>query len=400
MVASGGGTDNLAVASSKTSLEAEMEERVGTVIIGGGIVGCAVAYYLTEQGESDILLVEQNELASGSTGGSNGGVRQQFSTPLEVELSRRGLEFWRSAGRVFEAPVPFQPCGYLFVTGQPEIMDRLRAAAALQGAMGLTDVHLLEADGLVQAAPWLSPEGLIGGCWTPSDGRVNPPDGVAALARAATAAGVTIREHWRVGSLRRANGRWLVTGRGEVEASRVVACTGYWSSELLRPLGLELTIRPVPLLGAITEPALGGQPVPLTIDLDTGLFVEPEGRALWIAVLLEEPPPGWSHQQMLAAYGELASTRAPALADLKVARFTTGMVDYGGDGHPYVGEVEEGLWMAAGFGGHGTMHGPPVAALLARAIAGRPDPELDITPLSPWRTAGGEPEWMVAAKKG
>jgi glycine/D-amino acid oxidase-like deaminating enzyme len=376
------------------------EERVGTVIIGGGIVGCAVAYYLTEQGESDILLVEQNELASGSTGGSNGGVRQQFSTPLEIELSRRGLEFWRSAGRVFEAPVPFQPCGYLFVTGQPEIMGRLRAAAALQGAMGLTDVHLLETDRLVEAAPWLSPEGLVGGCWTPSDGRVNPPDGVAALARAATAAGVTIREHWQVGSLRRANGRWLVTGRGEVEASRVVACTGYWSSELLRPFGLELTIRPVPLLGAITEPTLGGQPVPLTIDLDTGFFVEPEGRALWIAVLLEEPPPGWSHQPMLAAYGELASTRAPVLTDLKVARLTTGMVDYGGDGHPYVGEVAEGLWMAAGFGGHGTMHGPPVGALLAGAIAGRPDPALDITPLSPWRTAGGESEWMVAAKKG
>jgi sarcosine oxidase, subunit beta len=377
-----------------------VEERVGTVIIGGGIVGTAVAYYLTEEGESDILLVEQNELASGSTGGSNGGVRQQFSTPLEIELSRRGLEFWRSAGSLFDAPVPFQRCGYLFVTGQAEIMDRLRDAAELQTAMGLADVHLLEAGGLTQAAPWISTVGLIGGCWTPSDGRVNPPDGVAALARAARAAGVTIREHWQVRSLRRAGGRWLVTGPGEVEAERVVACTGYWSSAFLRSFGLQLTIRPVALLGAITDAALAEQPVPLTIDLDTGFFVEPEGPALWIAVLLDEPPPGWSHQQMLAEYGELARTRAPALADLKVARLTTGLVDYGGDGHPYVGEVQDGLWMAAGFGGHGTMHGPPVAALLASAIAGRPDPTLDIAPLSPWRRAGVETEWMVAARKG
>src|SRR5207237_10455449 len=80
-------------------------ERVGTAIIGGGIAGCAVAYYLAAEGETDILLVEAGELGSGSTGGSFGGVRQQFSTPLEVELSRRGLEFWRSAVRGFEAPV-------------------------------------------------------------------------------------------------------------------------------------------------------------------------------------------------------------------------------------------------------------------------------------------------------
>jgi len=71
----------------------------------------------------------------------------------------------------------------------------------------------------------------------------------------------------------------------------------------------------------------------------------------------------------------------------------------GGDGHPYVGSVEDGLWMAAGFGGHGVMHGPPVGELLAKTIAGRPDPTLDITPLTPWRKAGAASEWMVAAKK-
>jgi len=75
-------------------------ERVGTAIIGGGIAGCAVAYYLAAEGETDILLLEADELGSGSTGGSFGGVRQQFSTPLEIELSRRGLEFWRSAESV------------------------------------------------------------------------------------------------------------------------------------------------------------------------------------------------------------------------------------------------------------------------------------------------------------
>src|SRR5207247_1734279 len=152
-------------------------ERVGTAIIGGGIAGCAVAYYLAAEGETDILLLEADELGSGSTGGSFGGVRQQFSTPLEIELSRRGLEFWRSA------------------------------------------------------------------------------EGVAALVKAAKARGVRFREKWEARSLERAGSGWRVSGPDVIEAERVVACTGYWSSDFLRPFGLELTIRPVPLYAAITAPA-------------------------------------------------------------------------------------------------------------------------------------------------
>src|SRR6266567_3670386 len=101
-----------------------MAERAGTLIVGGGIAGCALAYYLAQEGETDIVLVEADELGSGSTGGSFGGVRQQFSTPLEIELSRRGLEFWKTAERVFSSPVPFSQCGYLLVSGRPEIMAR------------------------------------------------------------------------------------------------------------------------------------------------------------------------------------------------------------------------------------------------------------------------------------
>lgn len=374
-------------------------ERFSTVVIGGGIVGAAVTYYLTEEGERDILLVEQEQLASGSTGGSFGGVRQQFSTPLEIELSRRGLEFWRTAERHFDSPVPFAECGYLFVSGQPEIVGRLADAARLQVELGMTNVQVLDAEHLVEAAPWLSPEGLLGGCWTPGDGRVTPPDGVAALLRAARASGAQVREHWPVRGLRRQGTGWLVSGPSEVEAERVVACTGFWSSELLRPFGLELTIRPMQLYGAITEPVLQGQRVPLTIDLDTGFCVEPEGSAVVLAILLEENPPGWTHDQMLAEFGALAQQRAPALADVKVARFTTGNVDLGGDGHPYVGAVEPGLWMAAGFGGHGTMHGPAVGQLLARAMAGRPDPEIDLSILDPRRAPHTAAEWMVATKK-
>jgi sarcosine oxidase subunit beta len=222
---------------------------------------------------------------------------------------------------------------------------------------------------------------------------------VAALAKAARARGVRIREHWDLKSLERSGAGWRVIGPDEVDAERVVLCTGYWSTALLRPFGLDLTIRPVPLYAAITEPALAGQLVPLTIDLDTGLLVERESGGLLIALLLDENPPGYGHAQMLDQFAEVARVRAPSLADVRVARHVVANVDLGGDGHPYVGQVEEGLWMIAGFGGHGVMHAPPVAQALARVMARRPDSTLDISMLDPRRKPGTESEWMVASKK-
>jgi sarcosine oxidase subunit beta len=375
-------------------------QRVGTAIIGGGIAGCALAYYLAVEGETDILLVEAAELGSGSTGGSFGGVRQQFSTPLEIELSRRGLEFWRTAESVFDAPVTWHANGYLFMSGQPDIMAKLAEAAALQRSMGLTDVHVLDLEQIRDVVPWVATDGLLGATYTPNDGRVTPTEGVAALVKAAKARGVRFREHWEVRSLERASTTWRLSGPGVIEAERVVACTGYWSSDLMRPFGLDLTIRSLPLYSAITSPALRGQKGPLTLDLDTGLLVEREADGLVIAILYEHNPPAYGHARMLEDFADLARVRAPSLAELRIARHVVGNVDLGGDGHPYVGLVEDGLWMAAGFGGHGAMHGPPVAELLAKTIAGRPDPSLDISALSPWRPPHATAEWMVAAKKG
>jgi len=375
-------------------------ERFGTVIIGGGIVGCAVAYYLTEEGESDVLVVEAEELGSGSTGGSFGGVRQQFSTPLEIEFSRRGLTFWQTAEGRFESPVPWHPNGYLFMTGRPDIMAKLAEAAALQRSMGLTEIHVLDPEQIREAVPWIATTGLLGGTYTPNDGKVTPTDGVAALVKAARQRGVRFREHWTVRSLERVDSGWRLTGPEVVAAERVVVCTGYWTSDFLRSFGLDLRIRPQALYSAITGAALAGQHVPLTLDLDTGFVVERESEGLIIAILLEDNPPGYGHTRMLEEFAELARVRAPSLADLHIAKRVVANVDLGGDGHPYVGSVESGLWMAAGFGGHGVMHGPPVAELLAKTIAGRPDPMVDIAPLTPWRKAGAASEWMVAAKKG
>jgi sarcosine oxidase subunit beta len=209
-------------------------ERVGTAIIGGGIAGSAVAYYLAEQGESDILLLEADELGSGSTGGSFGGVRQQFSTPLEIEFSRRGLEFWRTAAHVFDSAVSWHANGYLFMTGQPEIMAKLGDAAALQRSMGLTDVHVVDPAQIREVVPWIATDGLVGGTYTPTSREGPPTEGVAALMKAARARGSGI-ESKGVRSLEASSSGWDHGARRVVEADRVVVCAGCWTTDLMRP---------------------------------------------------------------------------------------------------------------------------------------------------------------------
>src|SRR5260370_21712465 len=283
------------------------------------------------------------------------------------------------------------------MTGMPDSMAKLAEAAALQGRMGMTDIHVLDHEPIREVVPWIATPGVLGATYTPNDGKVTPTDGVAALVKAARSRGVRFREHWAARSLERVGPARRVIGPEVVEAERVVVCIGYWATDFLRSFGLELSIRPQALYSAITGPALAGQPVPLTLDLDTGFVVEREGAGLIIAILFEDNPPGYGHTRMLEEFAELARVRAPSLAELHIARRVVANVDMGGDGHPYVGVVEHGVWVAAGFGGHGVMHGPPVAELLAKTIAGRPDPTVDITPLTPWRKGGAASEWMVAA---
>src|SRR6185312_16982107 len=129
------------------SEQAGLSERAvpGTVIVGGGITGVGLAYYLASIGERDILLLEGDELASGCTGGSLGGVRQQFSTPVEIEIALRGKRFWQTFEETFDSPCPYHQDGYLMLTGRQEIYDKLADAAQAQRGAGAGPVEMLTA---------------------------------------------------------------------------------------------------------------------------------------------------------------------------------------------------------------------------------------------------------------
>jgi sarcosine oxidase, subunit beta len=375
---------------------------VDTAIIGGGIAGTCLAYYLAEMGVDGIAVLERDTLGSGSTAGSFGGVRQQFSTPLEVELGVRGLEFWRTAETVFGWPCPFYEDGYLFATADPAVADKLKAAADVQRHAGATSVEILDSRELSEVIPWLDCHDLLAGSWTPHDGRVTPTDGINALSHAASLLGVTFHEHWKVTSIERTPRGVELVGAGEIRARRVVISAGIWTPPLVQPLGIELDIRGYPLHYALTEPVFEGMRVPLTVDLDTGFCVEREQSGVVATVLVEDPTPDYTADEMLEALTELARMRAPALATVGIRKVLSAWVDGGGDGHPYAGAIEDDVWVLAGFGGHGITHGPPVARLLALAMVGKSDPTLDIGFLDPRRqpATSAESEWLVGDKMG
>ena len=371
--------------------------RAETVIVGGGISGVALAYYLARGGARDVVLVERATLASGSTGSSFGGVRQQFSSRLEIELSKRGLRFWKSVESELGHPCPFRQDGYLVVTGRPAIAERLIEAARLQRALGCGPVHLLERRQVQELAPWMHTEDLAGASWTPEDGRVIPTDGVAALARAAADLGVELREGWEVRSIRPGSPRgYEIVGPDSISAQRVVVACGCWSAELIAPFGVELGVYPLTAYAALTGPCLEGLPFPVTIDLDSGMVLEREGQGLSVIVDRDRDtlPADYGADHLLQDFLHAAERRTPSLLDVQITRTFGAVIDMSTDGHPWVGEVEDGLWAMAGFAGHGTMHAPAVAELLARKLLADPDPDVDLGPLG-LRDRNVEIEWMA-----
>lgn len=349
-----------------------------TIVVGGGLVGCAVAYYLTEQGVTDVLLLEADVHGAGATGGSFGNVRQQYGTALEVECSRRGLQFWKTVEDKLGSPCTFHQDGYLMVTAEPETADLLHRHAQVQRDGGMPDIQLLDAEQIRDVAPFLQADDLLCGSYTPLDGHVMGMDGIAAYSKAARAAGARVQQHTPVTAIVRGDGGWHVnTPAGTYVAARVIVAAGAGTKELLQPFGIDLDIRTVSHFSVITETAYPGQLLPFTVDLDNGLAVEREGQSLVLAMLGRNPAPR-DHEDLIGKIFDAAAKRAPALQELSIAHKMTAWPTIGGDGHPYVGAVEDGLWALA-FVGHGIMHGPPLAEAVVKAALGTPDDTLDLS---------------------
>src|SRR4051812_15607783 len=152
-----------------------MMETADVVIIGGGIIGSSIAYNLTEKGCTNILVIEREaHQGKGSTGKSMGGVRAQFATPVNIEMSLYSINFFAGFDEVVGHPADYRPHGYLFAATSARHMDYLKANHERQKALGLNNVEFVSREDILETVPQLYADDIIGGTYCPTDGFVDP----------------------------------------------------------------------------------------------------------------------------------------------------------------------------------------------------------------------------------
>jgi sarcosine oxidase subunit beta len=369
-----------------------LPERTDVIVVGGGAIGTSIAFHLAEAGV-DVCLLEREALASGSTSRAAGGVRTQFSDPLNVAIGLRGIEaFTRFAERP-GAEIDFRQVGYLFLLDREDDVSLFERSVTLQNELGVPS-RLLEPAEAARLSPLAGLDGVLAATFCRLDGHASPEavtQGYAAGARRHEAV-VLVGVEARAIEVAGGTVRGVATDRGTISADAVVCAAGVWSPALARTAGLELPVEPV-LREVVTTAPVDGLPetVPLTVDFSTGFYFHREGPGLLLGMADPEQPAGFdapTDPAWLERLSEVAARRAPSFLAMGIAHRWRGYYEVTPDHNALVGEAREPerLFYATGFSGHGFMQAPAVGEIVRDLVLGR-EPFLDVSPLSAERFA-------------
>ncbi len=270
-------------------------ESADVVIVGGGIMGCALAYQLSKR-NVDVLLLERETLGSQSTGKCAGGVRQQFSSEGNVRLQRRSVAMLEHFEEEVGHPADFRQIGYLFVLTQPQHVEDFGHNMEMWHRVGLTEARWVDAAEAARMVPILNVEDVLGCTFCPSDGIASPADVTSGYAAAARRHRARLKEGVAVTGIDVASGRvqGVRTTAGDIATRLVFRCAGAWSASIGRMAGLEIPVLPYRRHIAVTGtfPALH-RDNPMTVDFQTSLYFHPEGDGVLIGMSDREEPPGF-----------------------------------------------------------------------------------------------------------
>src|SRR6202166_1384592 len=260
------------------------------VLIGGGIVGSSIAYHLAAAGCKKVLVIERETAqGKGSTGKSMGGVRAQFSTPVNIQMSLYSIPFYASFEERLGYPCDYRPQGYLFCATSEKHLAYLQANYEKQVAIGLKDVRLVTGDEIRTMFPQLRGDDILGGSFCSTDGFVDPysamigfmtwaSDHGATLWKKATVAGIARNTNSDGGNFE------VTTSRGTVSTRTVVNCAGAWAAPIAKMVGIDLPVEPLRRMLVPTEPFdQFPHTAPMVIDMSTGFHFRPEGRGFLLA---------------------------------------------------------------------------------------------------------------------
>lgn len=351
-------------------------------MVGGGIVGASVLYYLTRAGCTSCVLLERETLAAGSTSKSAGGIRAQFSDELNIRIALECIRRFEHFAEEPGADIGFRQWGYLFLLTSEEDAERFAASVALQRDLGVPS-ELLTPEQAEAIVPGIRVDDVVAATYCPIDGYATPEAAVQGYAAAAAAAGAAIVQGCRVERVlvERDAVTGVETARGRVQAERVILAAGVWSRELGRTAGLELPVEPERRHVFFTEPGdTLPRKLPLTIDFATGFYFHREGDRLLFG----------GRESTLEELAPAAVHRLPLLVTLGVAGGWSGFYEMSPDRNAIVGAAEAptGLLYATGFSGHGFQQAPVIGEHVARLALGLPT-LFDLSPLRLERFAAG-----------
>ena len=379
---------------------------VDVAIVGAGVVGSATAFHLLKHGFSgSILLIEKDTTyAYGCTARAVGGMRQQFSCPENILLSRYGLDFIRALKRDFgaEADVGFREQGYLLLATASG-MPQLNANVETQRALG-ADVDLLRQDALNGHFPWLVTDGLAGGSFSRSgEGWIDPNTLMAVLRKKAVEGGATLirdevialeRTGVRIASLSLKSGRSIAVGA-------LVNAAGAGAGALAAMAGIDLPVGPRKRYVYVLDCPQAGEDLhgaPLTVD-PTGVYLRPEGKHFLtgLSPSLAEEPSDMDWEVDYAWFEEriwpLLAERVPVFETTKVVNAWVGQYDFNAhDENGIIGRHPRiaNFYFGNGFSGHGLQQGPATGNAIAELILYGEYRTIDLSRLGYERILRGE----------
>jgi glycine cleavage system aminomethyltransferase T/glycine/D-amino acid oxidase-like deaminating enzyme len=390
-----------------SSLMESFPTQAQVVIVGGGIIGCSVAYHLIKLGWRDVVLLEKTQLTAGTTWHAAGLIVSGFSSETDMHMAKYTRDLYETLGEETGQDTGFRAVGYMQIASNPERLHSLRRRADYCRGHGVSTEEISAAE-VKKMWPLFYTDDIIAGFYTAEDGRVNPVDATMALARGAKMGGARILEGARVIGIKQERGRvtGVVTDRGELEAEYVINCGGIWARELGKMAGVHVPLHAAEHYYLITEPIEGmRRDMPIVEDPDLyayyrdemgglmlGLF-EPVGKPWGMEGIPEtfsfgEIPPDW---ERMMPHLELAMKRIPIVKEAGIHKFFCGPESFTPDMGPLMGEAPElkNYYVAAGFNSLGILFGGGAGQVMAQWIVdGRPPvdvSDIDIARMMPFQ---------------
>ncbi len=378
----------------------ELPESASVVIIGGGVMGTSIAFHLAEAGVRDVLLLESADLGGGSTSKAAGGVRAQFSDPVNIALGARSLEAFENFPERPGQVIDLHQVGYLFLLTSAEEVAVYEESVALQNAMGVPS-RIISSEEVARLSPGVRSDDVLAAAFHPRDGHCSPESVVLGYAGGARRLGATIRTGIAADSIDISDHaiRAVRTAAGVIQTDAVICAAGAWSEEVGAMAGVHLPVTPMRRQILITEPLpaalleLMPTSMPMTIDAASTFYLHREGPGILFGMSYRDEQPGFRmdySEDWLPDLMDAIERRCPALLDVGIAHRWSGLYEVTPDHNALIGEsadVSRFLY-ATGFSGHGFLQGPAIGEVMRDLYLGV-EPVIDVSPLSAERFALG-----------